>query len=182
MITQKYLSLLRSENSILGIQEQDKVYQGFSVAFDMSFEEIWLSYLVGATLWIAPKSLVSDPERLCQTLKQEQITVLHAVPTLLALFPEDVPNLRIINLGGEMCPDSLVDRWALPHHQMFNTYGPTETTVSASLELLERGKPVTIGKPLPNYGMLVINSERELLEQGETGELCILVQVWHKAI
>ncbi|MDQ9986144.1 hypothetical protein RFW26_06785, partial [Acinetobacter baumannii] len=42
--------------------------------------------------------------------------------------------LRIINLGGEMCPDSLVDRWALPHHQMFNTYGPTETTVSASLE------------------------------------------------
>ncbi|EXR90247.1 delta-poly-L-ornithine synthetase PosA [Acinetobacter baumannii] len=174
VITQKNIChFLRSENSILGIQEQDKVYQGFSVAFDMSFEEIWLSYFVGATLWIAPKSLVSDPERLCQTLKQEQITVLHAVPTLLALFPEDVPNLRIINLGGEMCPDSLVDRWALPHHQMFNTYGPTETTVSASLELLERGKPVTIGKPLPNYGMLVINSERELLEQGETGELCI---------
>ncbi len=104
VITQKNIChFLRSENSILGIQEQDKVYQGFSVAFDMSFEEIWLSYLVGATLWIAPKSLVSDPERLCQTLKQEQITVLHAVPTLLALFPEDVPNLRIINLGGEMC-------------------------------------------------------------------------------
>ncbi len=102
VITQKNIChFLRSENSILGIQEQDKVYQGFSVAFDMSFEEIWLSYLVGATLWIAPKSLVSDPERLCQTLKQEQITVLHAVPTLLALFPEDVPNLRIINLGGK---------------------------------------------------------------------------------
>ncbi|TPU03367.1 amino acid adenylation domain-containing protein, partial [Acinetobacter baumannii] len=68
VITQKNIChFLRSENSILGIQEQDKVYQGFSVAFDMSFEEIWLSYLVGATLWIAPKSLVSDPERLCQT-------------------------------------------------------------------------------------------------------------------
>lgn len=174
VITQKNIChFLRSENSILGIQQQDKVYQGFSVAFDMSFEEIWLSYLVGASLWIAPKSLVSDPERLCKTLQQENISVLHAVPTLLALFPEDVPNLRIINLGGEMCPDSLVDRWALPHHQMFNTYGPTETTVSASLELLQRGKPVTIGKPLPNYGMLVINEERQLLPQGETGELCI---------
>ncbi|MFX7295234.1 AMP-binding protein, partial [Acinetobacter baumannii] len=69
--------------------------------------------------------------------------------------------------------DSLVDRWALPHHKMFNTYGPTETTVTASLEALERGKLVTIGKPLPNYGMLVINAERELLPQGETGELCI---------
>lgn len=174
VITQKNIChFLRSENHVLGIEQQDKVYQGFSVAFDMSFEEIWLSYLVGATLWIAPKSLVTDPERLCKTLQQEQITVLHAVPTLLALFPEDVPNLRIINLGGEMCPDSLVERWALPHHKMFNTYGPTETTVTASLELLQRGKPVTIGKPLPNYGMLVINAERELLAQGETGELCI---------
>ncbi len=174
LITQRNIChFLRSENEVLGIETQDKVYQGFSVAFDMSFEEIWLSYLVGASLWIAPKSLVSDPERLCKTLQQEQITVLHAVPTLLALFPEDVPNLRIINLGGEMCPDSLVERWALDHHQMFNTYGPTETTVTASLERLAKGKLVTIGKPLPNYGMLVINADRELLPQGETGELCI---------
>ncbi|MGA2256607.1 MAG: AMP-binding protein, partial [Thermoguttaceae bacterium] len=39
---------LRSENEVLGIREDDVVYQGFSVAFDMSFEEIWISYLVGA--------------------------------------------------------------------------------------------------------------------------------------
>ena len=36
---------LRSENEVLGIREDDVVYQGFSVAFDMSFEEIWISYL-----------------------------------------------------------------------------------------------------------------------------------------
>ena len=52
---------LRSENEILGVRETDLVYQGFSVAFDMSFEEIWISYLVGATLWIAPPALVGDP-------------------------------------------------------------------------------------------------------------------------
>ncbi len=52
---------LRSENEVLGVHEDDRVYQGFSVAFDMSFEEIWISYLVGATLWIAPPSLVGDP-------------------------------------------------------------------------------------------------------------------------
>lgn len=160
-------------NIILGIQGQDKVYQGFSVAFDMWFEEIWLSYLVRATLWIAPKTLVSDLERLHQTLKKQQITVLHAVPILPALFPEDVPNLRIINLGGEMCTDLLVDLWELHHHQIFNTYGPTETTVTTTLESLERGKLITIGKPLLNYGMLIINAEGELLPQDETGELYI---------
>ncbi|WP_445114659.1 Pls/PosA family non-ribosomal peptide synthetase [Acinetobacter sp. WZC-1] len=164
---------LRSENAVLGVRHEDKVYQGFSVAFDMSFEEIWMSYLVGATLWIAPKELVTDPERLCHTLQAEKITVLHAVPTLLALFPEDVPGLRIINLGGEMCPESLVARWALPHHEMFNTYGPTETTVTASLARMSQDQPVTIGTPLPNYGMLVLNDQLDIVEQGQTGELCI---------
>lgn len=175
---------LRSENARLGVREDDKVYQGFSVAFDMSFEEIWISYLVGATLWIAPKEIAGDPEALPRALIEHDVTVLHAVPTLLALFAQDVPNLRIINLGGEMCPQALVERWA-PGRQMFNTYGPTEATVSASLAELKAGELVTIGEALPNYGLLVIEvidpdsiangvvAPLKILPFGETGELCI---------
>ncbi|MFZ2389842.1 MAG: AMP-binding protein, partial [Polaromonas sp.] len=93
---------LRSENAMLRVRETDRVYQGFSVAFDMSFEEIWISYLAGATLWLAPKDVASDPEALPLALTENKVTVLHAVPTLLALFNQDVPSLRLINLGGEM--------------------------------------------------------------------------------
>ena len=168
---------LRSENAMLRVLETDRVYQGFSVAFDMSFEEIWISYLAGATLWLAPKELASDPEALPLALAENKVTVLHAVPTLLALFNQEVPSLRLINLGGEMCPESLVARWAKPGRQVFNTYGPTEATVSASLAELQAGKPVTIGRPLPNYGLLVINPAVEnglvLMPRGEVGELCI---------
>jgi len=168
---------LRSENAILGIRQKDRVYQGFSVAFDMSFEEIWISYLVGATLWLAPREVTADPDALPLALIEQQITVLHAVPTLLALFSRDIPNLRLINLGGEACPEALVARWARPGRQVFNTYGPTEATVSASLAELQAGQPVTIGHPLPNYGLLVIDPAVEkglrLLPRGETGELCI---------
>ena len=176
---------LRSENERLGVREGDVVYQGFSVAFDMSFEEIWISYLVGATLWIAPREVAGDPEALPRALMEHHVTVLHAVPTLLALFAHDVPSLRIINLGGEMCPQTLVERWATPDRQMFNTYGPTEATVSASLAQLRQGEPVTIGQALPNYGLLVIeviDPERivdgkvpplQILPFGEVGELCI---------
>ncbi len=181
---------LRSENSRLGIHAGDRVYQGFSVAFDMSFEEIWISYLVGASLWIAPKILSADPEQLPLALAANAITVLHAVPTLLALFAQDVPSLRLINLGGEMCPDALVARWAQGGRQLFNTYGPTEATVSASLAQLHAGEAVTIGQPLPNYGMLVIDADNalddgpgaaageqaplRLLPRGAIGELCII--------
>jgi non-ribosomal peptide synthetase-like protein len=167
---------LRSENEVLGIHAGDRVYQGFSVAFDMSFEEIWIAYLVGATLWIGPKEVAGDPETLPRMLAENKVSVLHAVPTLLALFSEDVPSLRLINLGGEMCPESLVGRWARPGRQIFNTYGPTEATVSASLARLEPGRPITIGTPLPNYGLLVIAADvlpPALLARGSTGELCI---------
>jgi non-ribosomal peptide synthetase-like protein len=174
-ITQRSIThFLRSENEVLGVREDDRVYQGFSVAFDMSFEEIWIAYLVGATLWLAPRDIVGDPDALADALEDNQITVLHAVPTLLALFPRDIEGLRLINLGGEMCPQALVERWATPARQLFNTYGPTEATVSASLAELHRGEPVTIGKPLPNYGLLVVDAEFKLLPPGETGELCII--------
>ena len=168
---------LRSENSVLGVRADDRVYQGFSVAFDMSFEEIWISYLVGATLWLAPKEVATDPEVLPRALAENQVTVLHAVPTLLALFGQDVPTLRIINLGGEMCPQALVTRWLKPGRRLFNTYGPTEATVSASLAELQLNEPVTIGRPLPNYGMLILDPDPAkpltLLPRGEQGELCI---------
>ncbi len=167
---------LRSENAVLGIHAGDRVYQGFSVAFDMSFEEIWIAYLVGATLWIGPKEIAGDPETLPRLLAANQVSVLHAVPSLLALFSDDVPTLRLINLGGEMCPESVVERWSRPGRQMFNTYGPTEATVSASLARLLPGRPITIGTPLPNYGLLVIGTEGPLpvlLPRGEMGELCI---------
>jgi len=173
---------LRSENEVLGVRATDRVYQGFSVAFDMSFEEIWISYLVGATLWLGPKETAGDPEALPRLLGENGVTVLHAVPTLLALFAEDVDSLRIINLGGEMCPDTVVERFSRPGRQMFNTYGPTEATVSASLARMEPGRTITIGNPLPNYGLLVISTEvnnepgekgLQILPRGDTGELCI---------
>ncbi|WP_077002041.1 Pls/PosA family non-ribosomal peptide synthetase [Variovorax sp. KK3] len=170
---------LRSENDVLGVRADDRVYQGFSVAFDMSFEEIWISWLAGATLWVAPRDVASNPEALPAALKAHGITVLHAVPTLLALFASDVPGLRIVNLGGEACPDTLAARWARPGRKVFNTYGPTEATVSASLAELRPGEQVTIGRPLPNYALLVIDADSDgelglsLLPRGQVGELCI---------
>jgi len=139
--------LLRAENELLGVRSDDRVYQGFSAAFDMSFEEIWISYLAGATLWIAPASLVTDPDAVSQALIRERITVLHAVPTLMSLLPEPLPALRLINLGGEACPAALAQRLVHPGRRVFNTYGPTETSVTASLAELKAGEPVSMWLP-----------------------------------
>jgi non-ribosomal peptide synthetase-like protein len=165
--------LLRSENEILHIREDDRVYQGFSLAFDMSFEEIWISYLAGATLWIAPPEIVADPVELPKALDREKLTILHAVPTLVGLIDDPMPTVRLINLGGEACPEGLAARVARPGRRLFNSYGPTETTVTATFADLKPGEPVTIGRPLANYGLLVVDERHRPLPAGETGELCV---------
>jgi non-ribosomal peptide synthetase-like protein len=167
--------LLRAENELIGVRADDRVYQGFSVAFDMSFEEIWIAYLVGATLWIAPADVVADPDALAQALRREHITVLHAVPTLVSLIELPENGLRLINLGGEACPDALAHRLAgqVAGRKVFNSYGPTETSVTATLVELHSNEPVTIGWPLPNYGLLVVDENLRPLPVGAVGELCI---------
>lgn len=164
---------LRSENQVLGIRCDDVVYQGFSVAFDMSFEEIWISYLVGATIWIAPTEIVGDPEALAAALDRNDITVLHAVPTLMSLVEGELPKIRLINLGGEACPPTLAAHLALPGRQLFNTYGPTETTVTATISILTPDEEVSIGHPLPNYGALIVDESLRLVPVGTIGQLAI---------
>lgn len=163
---------LRSENAVLGVTATDRVHQGFSVSFDMSFEEIWITWLAGATLCCADKTVASDPETLASHLRQQRITVLHAVPSLAALISDIPPDLRLVNLGGEACPQAVADRWAHGRRQVFNTYGPTETTVTATYARLTAGEPVTIGRPLPNYGLAVVDEHLHPVGPGIAGELC----------
>ncbi len=173
-ITQRNVChFIRSENDVLGVTAADRVYQGFSVAFDMSLEEIWISFFAGASLWVAPAEIVADPEALQDALLKQKITVLHAVPTLAALITNFPPSLRLLNLGGEACPDSLATRLTGHWYRVLNTYGPTETTVTATIAILQPGKSVNIGIPLPNYGIGVCTPERRLLAAGETGELVV---------
>jgi non-ribosomal peptide synthetase-like protein len=164
---------LLAENSILGVRSSDIVYQGFSVSFDMWLEETWISYLVGATLVISDAVTAKSFDSLHLFLKDHQVTVLHAVPSLLTLLDKNIPTLRLINSGGEACTSNVQKKWCSPGLELYNSYGPTETTVSASIARLGSNDPITIGDPLPNYGMALVDKEMNPVEPGEKGELVI---------
>ncbi|WP_201747873.1 Pls/PosA family non-ribosomal peptide synthetase [Chitinophaga vietnamensis] len=170
---QQICHLVRAEQTVLNIRPTDKVYQGFSVSFDMWCEETWISYFVGATLWVADATTAKAIDELGDVLKREKITVLHAVPSLLAVMEDNIPSLRLINAGGEACTPQVLARWATPPRQFYNSYGPTETTVSATFAALKPGDTITIGHPLPNYNMAVVDEQLNLLPMGDRGELVI---------
>src|SRR5208337_239415 len=81
---------LRSANEIYGVAASDVVFQGASVAFDLSMEEIWIPYLVGATLFVATPEILGETEQLPDILEAHRVSVLDTVPTLLSLLPRDV--------------------------------------------------------------------------------------------
>lgn len=165
--------LVRAEQTIFSIEPTDKVYQGFSVSFDMWCEETWISYFAGATLWIADNTTSKSIDELSTVLHEQKITVLHAVPSLLALLDENLPYVRLVNAGGEACTTQVLNKWATPSRKFFNSYGPTETTVSASIIELRPGDAITVGHPLPNYNLAVIDENKNILPYGEKGELII---------
>ncbi|WP_376986150.1 Pls/PosA family non-ribosomal peptide synthetase [Bosea sp. R86505] len=164
---------LRSGNALYGIGPDDVVFQGASVAFDLSMEEIWTPYLAGATLFVASPEMMGDAENLPAILTQAGVTVIDTVPTLLGILPEDVPSLKLILLGGEALPPATVQKWSRPGRRILNTYGPTEATVVATAAEVLPGETVTIGRPIPNYTAYVVNEAMALVSPGEQGELLI---------
>ena len=164
---------LRSANDLYGVTGDDVVFQGASVAFDLSMEEIWVPYLAGATLFVASPAQMGDAEALPDILNEAGITVLDTVPTLLGLMTKDVPALRLILLGGEALPEPLIARWATPSRKLFNTYGPTEATVVATAAEMKPGDPVTIGGPIANYTAYIADEALNLVGPGVQGELLI---------
>jgi non-ribosomal peptide synthetase-like protein len=166
-------NFLRVVTPIYGVTRDDRVYQGMSTAFDFSFEEIWPTWIAGATLIAGPTDSRRLGHGLTEFLNEHKITVLYCVPTLLATIDGDIPSLRSLMVGGEACPADLVRRWYRPERKMLNTYGPTETTVTATWCELVPDRPVTIGVPLPTYRVYIMDEQLRLVENGESGELCI---------
>ena len=106
-------------------------------------------------------------------LDENEITFMHAVPTVLSTMDRTLPRIHTLNLGGEACPPELVERWGSHGRRILNTYGPTECTASCTWAELHPGEPVTIGKPLPTYGATLRDDDFNIVADGETGELCI---------
>jgi len=165
--------LVETERELLKVQPEDRVFQGFSVAFDASLEEIWLAFSAGATLVTGTSEMLRSGGELSQCLSAAGVTVLSCVPTLLSMLEQDIPGLRLLILGGEVCPPELVKRWAKPGRRIVNTYGPTEATVVATCAECNQNRPVTIGRPLPGYQAFVVDEKLQPVTPGEAGELLL---------
>jgi natural product biosynthesis luciferase-like monooxygenase protein len=114
-------------------------------------------------------------------LRTHAVTHLQCTPSLAQVLLLDADNsaafggLRCLMLGGEALPDVLADRFIamMPSGRLLNMYGPTETTVWSTTAQVRRGMPVSIGSPIANTQVYLLDRLDRLSPPGALGELCI---------
>ncbi|MPQ71820.1 amino acid adenylation domain-containing protein, partial [Pseudomonas sp. MWU12-2323] len=167
-----------------GLDASDSVLQKTPFSFDVSVWEFFWPLFNGARLVMARPGGHRDPGYLREVIREQNITTLHFVPSMLDLFlahgeAGDSGLLRVM-CSGEALPGHLVRRFKqqLPEVGLFNLYGPTEAAVDVTAwdcagPLDETPDNTPIGKPVANTKIYLLDASRQPVPLGVAGELYI---------
>lgn len=160
---------------------EDRVIQIASVVFDSSTEEIFGALLNGATLFMADKDTILDPNALGEILLTKNITIADITSGLFKQIAEvrtDIFNkLKVLILGGDVVPASHVNkvRKNNPQLTVINAYGPTENSCNSTAYKIERDfdSNIPIGKPISNSTAYIFDRYLNYQPVGIIGELYV---------
>jgi amino acid adenylation domain-containing protein len=161
----------------------DRVGQMTSLSFDVALRDLFMILASGGTLHLPPLIGLGSEEVL-PWAAQQQITILHCVPSVARFWLESapagiqLPDLRLVFFAGEVLHFQLVQAWRriAPNCVIVNFYGPTETTLVKAFQIVPPDVPqgnVVVGKALPNAQLLVLDENEALCGIGETGQVVI---------
>nr|AYM54496.1 nonribosomal peptide synthase [Myxococcus fulvus] len=144
-----------------------------SICFDLSVFEIFAPLCLGAKVIVAKNAL-----EVSELPAAREVTLINTVPSAMGalLRAGAVPSsVVIVNLAGEALAGSLVDHiYQLGHvRDVFNLYGPSETTTYSTFTRVSRGQTPTIGRPVGNTQVYVLDAHREPMPVGVPGEVFI---------
>ncbi|MFN6297586.1 MAG: amino acid adenylation domain-containing protein [Microcystis sp.] len=167
-------NLAQAQIKTFNLQSNSRILQFASLNFDASIWEIIMAIGAGATLYLDTKDALMPGLPLMGRLKDYGITHITLPPSALAALPlEDIPELQTIIVAGEACSEELIKQWATGRN-FFNAYGPTETSVCATVEKwTDETLKVTIGRPIANTQVYILDSHLQPVPIGVPGELHI---------
>lgn len=171
------LNLLLHRIGEPGLVRSDNVLGLNSLSFDISQEELYLPLLVGARLTIIDQDITRDGSALLNVVKKESITLMQATPYIWQMmieagWEEKLP--MVVFCGGESVTKKLAQQLLLRCEAVWNMYGPTETSICAlAKQLKENDEVITIGYPISNTSIYILDRNMNEVKPGEEGELYI---------
>ncbi|MCG3209093.1 MAG: D-alanine--poly(phosphoribitol) ligase subunit 1 [Anaerolineae bacterium] len=160
-----------------GLSAGDVLLAVTTLSFDIAVLELFLPLSVGAKIVIASQPTTADGPALARQLAAAGVTVMQATPATWRLLLESGwpgrPSLKII-CGGEALPPELARQLSGNCAELWNMYGPTETTVWSSAAQIRPGNgPVTIGRPIANTQIYLLDPHMQPVPVGVPGRLYI---------
>jgi amino acid adenylation domain-containing protein len=165
------------------LASRDRVLQKTAIGFDVAVWEWFLPLMTGAALVIARPEGQKDPTYLKSVIEQHHVSVMHFVPSMLAVFLEsleaqDCPSLKQIVTSGEALSGAVQAQTfrQLPQTRLWNLYGPTEAAIDVSVwPCRQADETLTppIGYPIWNTQLFILDHMLEPLPHGVVGELYI---------
>ncbi|MEN2401848.1 condensation domain-containing protein [Flavobacterium sp. MC2016-06] len=181
------------ESKELNVTEKVIVGQLTSLSFDASLRDIFVALINGGTICFPSKEIKEDSVLLLEWLKNEKITLLHTIPTMLRLLSpiqnaleiavaNEFPELEYILLAGEKLYAKDITNWRKLYGNnttIINLYGATESTLVKSFYRIENNlnrnseEVLPVGQPISNTRILVVNEVNELCRINEKGDIYI---------
>lgn len=174
-------NMLQYRNEAYRISAEDRVLPLYSYAFDGSIGAFYSTLTKGATLYLMPASEAKDPIAMTKRIVKDKITHLCCVPSIYQSIMDcwdtnQKSYVHTLSLGGEKIAEAIVQRtkqW-YPNIEIVNEYGPTENSVITTLSLsIQNHKKITVGKPIANTRVYVMNKHKVVQPIGVMGEIYI---------
>ncbi|MBE3015230.1 amino acid adenylation domain-containing protein [Microbispora sp. NEAU-D428] len=145
-----------------------------SLSFDISALELYLPLVTGGRVVVAGAETARDGAALARLITDAGVTHVQATPSgWRVLLAGDLPPVVAL-AGGEPLPLALAAELRARVRRLVNMYGPTETTIwSTAWEVPERPERVSIGRPIANTTVHVVDAEGAQVPIGVPGELLI---------
>jgi amino acid adenylation domain-containing protein len=166
-------ALVHWARAVFSDDELAGVLAASSICFDLSVFELFVPLSLGGRVILAENAL-----QLPSLTAANEVTLLNTVPSAMKelLRVKGVPSsVRVINLAGEPLPTALVNRTydETAVQRVYDLYGPTETTVYSTFTLRRPDEPATIGRPLWNESVYLLDAYRQPVPIGVVGEMYI---------
>jgi amino acid adenylation domain-containing protein len=160
-----------------GLSPEDRLLAVTTISFDIHVLEIWTPLTLGAQVVLASRETLMEGPVLRALIENSRATCMQATPALWRLLLEagwsGGKSFKAL-CGGEALAPDLAERLLERCGELWNLYGPTETTVWSTCGRVSNPRAgISIGRPIANTTVHILDEQRQLCPIGVPGEIYI---------
>ena len=163
-------------NHFLGINLESRFLLNTTISFDISILELFATLMLGGAVVIPRREWLIDGKLLSPFLKHMKVNYFQATPSNWKLLIDGGlkknPDLNIL-CGGEKLDPLLADKLIHYGKTLWNMYGPTETTIWSSYKNITSKDTITVGRPIGNTSIFILDADQQIAPPGIIGEITI---------